>query len=389
MRYCTRCVQPDTRPGIYFSEDGVCGACLWEDEKHTIDWQAREKELQDLAEQAKSAATGPYHCVVGVSGGKDSTFQALYARDRLGLRVLLVNGEPDSITEIGRQNIENLKQLGFDVISLRPNPRVMKKLMRRDFFSCLNFVRVTEYALWASAYIIAIHFNIPLVIQGENPGQTLGVSHFTGTGGDALSILRHNTISQDPLQCYAAEDVTKEDLFLYKFNPEQLFERGIRAVWLSHYAKEWSQPHNAAFAMAHGLRARPRDTDPYSIGTYRLYSQLDSSLLEVNQLLKYIKFGFGQATDHACYDIREGLITREEGAYLVRELDGRCGQDFISRFCGYIEISEEEFWRHADGFRGSMWHKDRHGVWALADPIWEQVSCEALLSVPKIAARLG
>ena len=384
MRYCTRCVQPDTRPGIFFDENGVCGACLWEDEKKHTDWAVREKELEEITEQAKISATGPYQCVVGVSGGKDSTFQALYARDKLGLRTLLVNGEPDGITEIGRHNIENLKRLGFDLISVRPNPNVLKKLVRQDFFSCLNPVRVTEYPLWASAYLMAIHFNIPLVIQGENPGQTLGIRNFTGTGGDALSILRHNTVSANPLTTYVSQGVAEEDLFLYRFNPEQLFERNIRAIWLSYYAKEWSQPHNAAVGIANGMRIRPRTTDPYEIGTYRFHSQLDGSMLEVNQLLKYIKFGFGQATDHACYDIREGLLSREEGIYLVKELDGRCGPTFIHNFCNYIDISEKEFWEHANSFRGAMWQKDKRGKWELIGPIWEQAPYSSQHSVSEL-----
>ena len=389
MRYCKRCVQPDTRPGIFFSEDGICGACLWEDEKKNIDWSTRERELQDLAEWAKSAATGPYHCVIGVSGGKDSTFQALYARDRLGLRALLVNCEPEGITEIGRHNIENLKQLGFDVISIRPNPIVLKKLIRRDFFVLLNPVQVTEYPLWASAYLIAIQFNIPLVIQGENPGQTLGTRKDTGTGGDALSILQHNTIRADPLKTYINENITENDLFLYKIKPEILFEKKIKAIWLSYYAKEWSQPHNAAFSIAHGIHIRPKTTDPYEIGTYRFYSQLDGTLLEVNQLLKYIKFGFGQTTDHVCYDIREKYISRDEGIYLVKELDGRCGSKFIMQFCNYIDISEEEFWNHANKFRGDMWRKNNNNEWELINPIWEQSPCSEQYSVHSIISKLS
>lgn len=41
MKYCRKCLQPDTRPGIYFSEDGVCGASLYEESKNHIDWDQR------------------------------------------------------------------------------------------------------------------------------------------------------------------------------------------------------------------------------------------------------------------------------------------------------------------------------------------------------------
>ena len=112
----------------------------------------------------KKTSKSNYDCVVGVSGGKDSTLQALIARDKLGLRCLLVNSEPEGITEIGKHNIENLKNLGFDVISLRPNPKLMKKLIKRDFYKYLNPQKVTEFSLYSSGYIIADEFNIPLII---------------------------------------------------------------------------------------------------------------------------------------------------------------------------------------------------------------------------------
>ena len=70
-------------------------------------------ELRDIAEWARKTSKTAYNCAIGISGGKDSTFQALYARDKLGLRPLLVNSEPEGITDIGRHNIENLINLGL------------------------------------------------------------------------------------------------------------------------------------------------------------------------------------------------------------------------------------------------------------------------------------
>ena len=108
MQICKRCVQPDTRPNLFFNEDGICGACIWEDEKNKIDWKKRENELKNISDWAKKTTKSNYDCVIGVSGGKDSTFQAVNARDRFGLHCLLVNYQPENITTIGQQNIENL-----------------------------------------------------------------------------------------------------------------------------------------------------------------------------------------------------------------------------------------------------------------------------------------
>lgn len=373
MRYCTKCVQPDTRPGVYFNEEGVCGACLWQEEMKHIDWEARERELKEIAEWAKRTTKTAYDCAIGVSGGKDSTFQALYARERLGLRALLVNSEPENITEIGRHNIENLKNLGFDVFAIRPNPRLMKKLVRRDFFTYLNPVKITEYSLWSSVYIIANVFDIPLIIQGENTGLTLGVRN-TGLGvnNNAFNAQKCDTLASG-YEEYIGGGVEEKDLFLFHYDAVAMQAAGIKAIWLGYYIKEWSQPGNAEFSRKHGLAWRPEESfKPEEIGTYVRWSQLDSDIVQVNQLLKYVKFGFGQCTDHACFYIREGRICREEGIELVRKYDGKCATKYIQAFCDYIGISLDEFWQTVEKFRNKeIFKKNQHGEWVLKNPIWE------------------
>ena len=364
MRVCNRCIQPDTRPGIYFNNQGICGACLWEEEKKEIDWESREKELEEIAEWAKNTAKSNYDCVIGVSGGKDSTKQALTARDRLGLRCLLVNCEPEGITEIGSHNIENLKKLGFDVINLRPNPKVMKILIKRDFYKYLNPVKITEFPLYASAYIIAEKFDIPLIIQGENPGLTLGTS-LTGVGTDsnAMKADELQTLSSGWKEYVEIEGVEEKDLYLFHYDRKKLEEKGCKAIWLNYFLKEWSNYKNAIFSKEHGLEWRPEDFDRESVGTYLPYFQLDGDLTQVNQLLKCIKFGFGQCMDHACYDLREGRIAREEAIKLVKKYDGKCSEVYIEKFCNYIDISQNEFWSVTEKFRGPMWERDKKRNW--------------------------
>ncbi|MDP8298864.1 MAG: N-acetyl sugar amidotransferase [Candidatus Tantalella remota] len=372
MRYCKRCVQPDTRPGIYFNDDGICGACLHEDDvDKNIDWVSREKELQEMADWAKKTTKAPWDCAIGVSGGKDSTFQALYAREKLGLRVLLVNSEPEGISAIGSKNIENLISKGFDTIKIRPNPIVIKKLMKRDFYKYLNPVKVTEYSLWSSTYIIADKFDIPMIIQGENPGLTLGVRKTgVGTDGNALNAEKLDTLSE-PWRAYVDDSIDEKDMFVYHYDRESMENKGIKGIWLQYYTKEWSPTHNVKFSQKNGLNIR-EDFNPEDIGTYIGYSQMDSDLVQVNQLLKYVKFGFGQCTDHACYDMRIGNLTRDKAIELVRKYDGRCSEGYIKAFCDTIGISIDEFWKVTDTFRGPMWKKDQKGNWILKSPIWEQ-----------------
>lgn len=364
MKICIRCIQPDSRPGIYFDENGVCGACLWEEKKKSIDWDTRFNELVKIAEWAKKISSSNYDCVIGVSGGKDSTKQALVARDRLGLRPLLVNSEPEGITDIGRHNIENLKKLGFDVISLRPNPKTMQKLVKRDFFKYLNPGKITEYSLWSSAYIIAEKFQIPLIIQGENPGLTLGAS-LTGVGTDdnALKANELNTLASGWEEYLEIDGISEEDLYFFHYDRQKLESMGTKGIWLQYYLKEWSFRGNAEFSKQNGMHWRPDNFDWETVGTHIPFAQLDGDLIHVNQLLKYIKFGFGQCMDGACYDLREGRITRKEALELVKKYDGKCSEYFIKKFCDYIEISLEKFWLVANKFRGNMWKKDENNNW--------------------------
>ncbi len=367
MRYCKRCLQPDTRPNVVFDDEQICFACRYEESKATIDWDERHAELVAIAEEAKEEAKkrgNTYDCVIGVSGGKDSTFQAMYARDELGLNPLLINCAPDEITEIGRKNIDNLNNLGFDIISIRLNPIVAKKLARKSFFERGNIVAASEYCLWASTYIMSVKFNIPLIIQGENAALTLGAAKNQEATGNAFSVTKLDTLSQQKVEDFIdlSQNITEKDLFFYKI-PEvsEMVNMGTKAIFLQYYVREWSQVTNADFAVARGLTGRSDDL--HELGRYRRYTALDSDLQIPNQMMKYLKFGFGYATDEICYDIREGRFSREAGKWYVDEYDGLCGQKYIDMACKYLSITEEEFWEVVDRYVNRDLFEKKDGKW--------------------------
>ncbi|MGY5148929.1 MAG: N-acetyl sugar amidotransferase [Candidatus Nitrosopumilus sp. bin_68KS] len=358
MKICKKCIQPNTRPSVLFNDESICGACLWEEERKLIDWDKRRDELRKIAQNAKNKSKGPYDCVIGVSGGKDSTKQAITARDELELRCLLVNYEPENITELGRQNIENLKSQGFDVITIRPNPNVMKKLIKYDFLKHLNPVKASEFPLYSSTYVIAEKFEIPLIIQGENPGLTVGASLTgVGTDSDALKAYQLQTLSSGWKEYLNVDGITEDELYLFHYDVNKLKQLDIQGIWIQYFLKEWSYRGNAEFSKKYGFKEREK-IQPYEIGTYVGFAQIDSDLVHVNQMLKYIKFGFGQCMDHACYDIRDELMDRKTAIDLVLKYDGKCADSYVNDFCKYIEISQSEFWDTAEKFRGEIWYDD-------------------------------
>ena len=169
MNYCKNCLEPDTRPRSVFSSKGFCSACSYKKKQSKLSEKKRIKLFTKILKKFKSHKK--YDCVIGVSGGKDSTRQALWVRDKFKVNPLLVccTYPPDQITKAGHENLSNLINLGFDVIVSGPSPVFWKKILKEGFFKG-NYLRGPEIALFSSVPQIAVKYGIRLIIWGESPG---------------------------------------------------------------------------------------------------------------------------------------------------------------------------------------------------------------------------
>lgn len=176
----------------------------------------------------------------------------------------------------------------------------------------------------------------------------------------------------------ADNGILKEDLFFYTMpDIEKMREKGIRAIFLQYYAKEWSQVANADFSIARGLSGRTDDL--HEIGRYRRYTGLDSDLIMANQMIKYLKFGFGFATDEACYDIREGRLSRDDAIWYVNEYDGKCGEKYIDLACEYLDITKDRFWEIVDKYvNRDLFEQDVNGRWVPKFIVGEDFNSEEI-----------
>ncbi len=370
MRYCKRCVQPDTRPGIIFDNEGICPACRFAEQTESIDWQGRRQELEKIAEYGRQHNVSGYDCIVGVSGGKDSTRQAIYVKDELRLKPLLVccTYPPEQLTERGASNISNLISLGFDCITVSPNPVVWKILMRQGFLKFGNWCKSTEMALYASCPKVAIAYHIPIIFLGENTAITLGDRLTGSVTGDASRMKHGHTIEGGNPDRLLVKEITEQDIHFYRYPNDIEMELGkLRVIFLGYYIKDFNKFRNAEFSIAHGLEIRHEP--PEDMGDILGTTALDDDFVIVNQMFKELKFGFGQVTDQVCEAIRLGRMTREEAIENVKKYDGKCADKYIKRFCEYLEIDEEEFWSVADRYRNrDIWEKDGNGEWRIKVP---------------------
>lgn len=346
MKYCTRCLQPDTRPNTRFTEAGICPACDYFDKLADVDWQERYEILQDLLETFPRKNKQGFDCIIGVSGGKDSTRQALWVRDKLGLKPLLacLSYPPEQVTERGVNNISNLIELGFDVVISAPAPATWRRLMRESFLRFTNWARSTELALFSSVPQLAIHYQIPLILWGENPGLQLGDLKTLGrTGYDGNNLRYMNTLSGGALDWMLEAGLKEPSLIPYQYpRPEEFDRHRLQIVYLGWFLGDWSLVNNGMHAAANGLEIR--DDHVCNTGDLLGVTSLDEDWVTLNQMIKYYKFGFGRVTDYVNEEIRLGRLTRPEGIDLVRRYDNACAPGYIASFCDYIGITVDAFW---------------------------------------------
>lgn len=290
--------------------------------------------------------SGQHDCIIGVSGGKDSTRQALWVRDNLGFNPLLVSTAypPRQATDRGVDNVANLINLDFDILISSPNPDTWRQMMRASFFEYANWAKSTELALFSSVPRIAIDLGIPLILWGENPALQLGDLGTMGRDGMDGNHLRYmNTLGGGSNEWLKRLGFSEPELIPYTYPSEEEFvANDVTILFLGWALGDWSLLNNGIYAGLVGLRSREEKPefsgDPFGV------SSLDEDWVAVNQMIKYYKFGFGRATEYVNELIRSGDLGREEAVSFVESYDGVCDDSYVESFCDFIGISIQEFW---------------------------------------------
>ncbi|NBU58725.1 MAG: N-acetyl sugar amidotransferase [Betaproteobacteria bacterium] len=345
MRYCKRCLQPDTRPNTRFGDDGVCPACTYFAALSEVDWAERVDILRDILAGRKRKPGQQHDCIIGISGGKDSTRQALWVRDQLGVRPLLVclSYPPEQVTQRGVDNLSNLIELGFDVVVSAPAPGTWRQLKRDGFARFTNSFRSTELALFSCVPQIALRYGIDLILWGENPALQLGDLKALGrTGYDGNNLRHMNTLSSGK-EWMLGHGYREGELIAYTYpSVEEFLEADLNIIYLGWFLGDWSLVNNAMYACPHGLAIRTDGVE--KTGDLYGITALDEDFTPINQMIKYYKFGFGRTTDYVNEEIRLGRISRDEAIGVVERYDHCCSPQYIEAYCQYLGISVDEFW---------------------------------------------
>jgi len=361
--YCKRCVISNQRPRVHFNKDGICGQCLYAEYKQTmVDWGAREKELEALCDKFRSH-DGSWDVIVPGSGGKDSGYAAFTLKEKFGMHPLTVTWASAIPTDIGNQNLYNFIQSGYDNILVSPNGIIHRKLSKLTFTEYGENFLPFSYGQVHVPLHIAVKFKIPLVMFGENGELEYGGS-LKNYNQPQLDVFGHDYVLEkfapsskptDPNR-WQKSGFSDNDLKFYMPPPiEDLKDVGIQEHYFSYY-EDWKPEKHYEIAKQH-LGFQPNSTR--SEGTYTDYASLDDKTDGFHYYLMFIKFGIGRATSDAAHQIRNGIITRDEGVDLVLQYDGEYPQLYENEFLEYMEMDKTTLNKIFDKFRRPiMWTKN-------------------------------
>jgi len=367
ISWCARCTYPSISAApMEYDEKGVCSGCRMSDVKDAIpkeEWTRRRGLLDDIIDRYRSRDGSRYDCVIAVSGGKDSYFQTHFVKNVLGLNPLLVTYNGNNWTEVGWRNMLRMKEaFQVDHILMSPSVEVLKKLNRLAFVVMGDMNWHSHVGIMTTPVQVAAQYGIPLVFYGEHGYLDL-CGQFSMDDFPEISYrdrLEHFARGYEWNYFVGLEGLKASDLNIWKYpTDQQLFNLDLRGIFIGNYVHWEANQHIKLVVEKYGFETSNVPFDR----TYRIMSNLDDMHENgVHDYLKYIKFGYGRATDHTCKDIRAGLMSRDKAIDLINHYDPIKPRD-LQRWLEYVGMTIEEFDRIADTFRDPRAWRMENNQW--------------------------
>ena len=365
LTYCKHCVMPSTKPDLQLDEDGVCNACRSYENRKDVDWNFRHNELLQVLDRYRVGSRSNWDCIVPVSGGKDSTYQVVRML-QLGLNPLCVTSSTCDLSNLGRQNLENLKRLGVDHVEMSPNPLIRAKLNRLGLMQVGDISWPEHVGIFTIPVRAAVQFNVPLIVWGENSQNEYGGP--AAAAGDNVLNRRWleefgGLLGMRVSDMIGMEGIEEKHLISYTYpSDEELARVGVTGLFLGHYLP-WDGLSNALIAQANGFISYGKTVE----GSMVNYENLDNHQTGIHDYFKFLKFGFGRATDLACLHIRRGRLNRRDGLDAVKRLDGLFPWEYLGKSLEDIikplDISLDEFIILCDKFTNKkIFKRDGNGA---------------------------
>ena len=346
---------------------GICSGCRTAGQRVEINWNRRRELFEKLIAKYKSKDGSNYDCIIPVSGGKDSYYQ-IHLIKQYDLNPLLVTYNSNNYTKTGMDNLLNMRDVfDCDHIFFTPSIRVLKAMNRigQQMIGDMNWHG--HAGIFTYPIRVAVKEKVPLMVWGEHGFMDLGGMHSYNDMIEFTYRYRHEHGLRgyewfDFLEACERYDekLTKQNLLPYMYpTDDEIDEVGVRGIYISNFFRWDANTHGPMMIEKYGFK---ESEEPFE-RTYRTMSNLDDMHENgIHDYMKFVKFGYGRATDHVCKDIRGGSLTREEGIQIVQKRDHIKSKD-LYRWLEYVGWSEEIFDQVADKFRDPR-------VWWIQDNKW-------------------
>ena len=339
LKYCVRCCMPETEEDILFDEEGICQSCQSSEQKMHINWVEREQKLKQILDEAKEKAGNNYDCIVPISGGKDSFFQMHVLTKIYEMNPLAVTFSHNWYSETGWYNLQNcLETFNVDHIMYTPNRDLVNRLTKKSLEVIGDTCWHCHAGVGAFPLHIAAKFNIPLLIWGESIAEASGrASYFNPVhkfDRDYFTKVSAK-VKPDKMVCdYIAE---KELILFEPPTADECEEAGVFGIHLGDYIF-WDDERQTEFIKEHyGWRETQME------GAYKRYKSAECIMAGMHDFTCYLKRGFGRATFQACADVKNGLLTREEGFRLISKHDPE-RPEALDYFLQITGMTEKDFY---------------------------------------------
>ncbi|NIM19930.1 MAG: hypothetical protein GTO51_06750 [Candidatus Latescibacteria bacterium] len=317
MKRCTRCVLPETFPGIKFDDEGVCNFCRAYKGREHLD-KSREKyrkRFDDLL--AKHRRKGGYDALMAYSGGKDSTYTMAVLRNTYNMSILALTIDNGFVSPQALENSRKVVEgLGVDYVLYKPRLDVLSKLFlytaEKNIYSKKGLERASSICTTCMGIVkfvalrMAIESGIPFITYGWSPGQAPIESSIFRNNPEMIKKMQDAYIQ--PMKQVVGDEIynyflTEEhfgmaDQFPYNVNPLAFLEYDEHSVMQQISAMGWEKPD---------------DTDPNSTNCL-----LNALGIKVHKE----KFGFHPYVHELANLVRKGYMDRAEAlARLEEETD--------------------------------------------------------------------
>lgn len=330
---------PETQEGIKFDEMGVCQACQSSEHKIHINWVEREKTLRKILEEAKAKAEKNYDCIVPISGGKDSTFQLHVLVKVYKMKPLAVTFSHNWFSETGWYNLQNtLQQFDVDHIMFTPNRNLVNNLSKRSLERIGDTCWHCHAGVGAFPLQVAVKFKIPLLIWGESIAESSGrASYYNPVHRFDRDYFTKVSAKLKPSEM-VCDYLKEKDLYPFEVpSVEEIETAGVFGIHLGDYTF-WDEERQMEFVRdTYGWRETEIE------GAYKRYKSAECIMAGMHDFTCYLKRGYGRSTCQASSDVRNGLLTRDEGFKLIRRHD----QERPGALDYYLKItgqSEDQFY---------------------------------------------